>query len=88
MSINRFEAEIRKGIDEIGKAQERFELEEDIRKNTEALKFTNSRLLQLEKLSAATSKAMCHLVDVIAKISDLEMPLRIGEGQKRLGEYV
>lgn len=88
MSINKFEAEIRKGIDEIGSAQERFMLQEEVRKNTEALKFTNNRLLQLEKLSEATSKAVCQLVDIVAKIPDLTLPLQVGEGQKRLGDYV
>lgn len=88
MSINKFEAEIRKSIDEIGSAQERFMLQEEVRKNTEALKFTNNRLLQLEKLSEATSKAVCQLVDIVAKIPDLTLPLQVGEGQKRLGDYV
>ncbi len=88
MSINKFEAEIRKNIDEIGHTQDFFELQDGLRKNTEALKFNNNRLLQLEKFSEANSKAMCRLMDFIAKIPDIESPLRIAEGQKRLGEYI
>jgi hypothetical protein len=53
MSINKFEAEIHKGLEEIGRSQERFELHKEVKANSEALKFNNSRLLQIERLTEA-----------------------------------
>jgi hypothetical protein len=53
MSINKFEAEIHKGIEEIGRSQASFELHREVKANSEALKFNNSRLLQVEKLTEA-----------------------------------
>ena len=111
MSINKFESEIRRGIDEIGRSQERFELQSEVKRNSEALKFTNSRLLGLEKLQeaiysvlrkgsepgklvsleAAVEKIVFNvnrLTEVLGKLGEVEDPLRLAEGQKKLGDYV
>ncbi len=61
MSINKFEAEIHRGIEEIGLSQERFELQEEVRRNSEALKFTNSRILEVERLTGAVYQHMAKL---------------------------
>lgn len=61
MSINKFEAEIHKGIEEIGRSQERFELQQEVKRNTDALKFTNSRVLQVERLTEAVYQAVARL---------------------------
>jgi hypothetical protein len=61
MSINKFESEIRRGIDEIGRSQERFELQREVKANSDALKFTNSRLLQMERLTEAVYQTLSKL---------------------------
>jgi hypothetical protein len=111
MSINKFESEIKKGLDEIGRSQERFELHREVKRNSEALKFTNSRLLQVERLQeaiygvlrkgsepgklmdleATVEKIAVNvkaLTEAWGKMSDLEDPTRLAEGQKKLGDYV
>ncbi len=70
VSINKFEEAVNKGLVDIERSQTVFDLKEELRRNTEALKFANSRLLQLERLSEATSKAVCKLVDIIGKVKD------------------
>jgi DNA repair ATPase RecN len=73
MSINRFESEIRKGIEEIGRSQERFELHREVEKTSEALKFTNSRLLGLENLAEAMYKVLSKGGVEPHKLEDLEV---------------
>jgi hypothetical protein len=84
-SVTAFEAALRKGVENHDRVQASFELKEEVKRVAEAMKFANSRLYQLEKLSEATSKAVCKLVDVVGKVSEAEGP---SEGQRRLGEYV
>lgn len=64
MSINKFEAEIHRGLDDIGKAQERFELKREVARTTEALKYTNSRILNMEHLLEGMYKAITRMVDL------------------------
>lgn len=56
MSVNRFEAEMHKGLEQIGKAQVEYELRREVKRNSDALKFTNSRLLGMEKILEAMYK--------------------------------
>ena len=111
MSVTKFEEAISKGFKDSEGAQHNFELKQELKRNSEALKFTNSRLLQVEKLQEAIYGVLRKgsepgkLVDLEAtvekialnvnklteawsKLSDLEDPTRLAEGQKKLGDYV
>jgi len=84
MSVNKFEEAIKKGVAEHDRVQASFELKEEVRRVSEAVKFTNSRLCSIEKLNAAMFNSLC-------KLLDLESPRESQnsvEGQRRLGEYV
>jgi hypothetical protein len=83
MSINKFEEAIQKGLVDIERAQTFSELKEELRRNSEALKFTNSRLYSIEKLSAAMFQALSKLVDL-----DGQDARSNGGGLKHNGEYV
>jgi hypothetical protein len=110
MSVTKFEEAISKGFKDSEGAQHNFELKREVARNSEALKFTNSRLLQVERLqeaiynvlSKSTAGKLEHLEDVVEKIafnvnrlteawgkmSDVEDPKRLADGQKKLGDYV
>ncbi len=88
MSVNKFEQEIRKGTFEIEKSQERYELQQEVKRNSEALKFTNSRLLQMEKMQEATFTVLVKINEALTKLGDVEGdPGRLVDGQKKQGEY-
>jgi hypothetical protein len=53
MSVTKFEEAISKGFKDSEGAQHNFELKREVARNSEALKFTNSRLLQVERLQEA-----------------------------------
>jgi cell fate (sporulation/competence/biofilm development) regulator YlbF (YheA/YmcA/DUF963 family) len=53
MSVTKFEEAISKGFKDSEGAQHSFELKREVARNSEALKFTNSRLLQVERLQEA-----------------------------------
>ncbi len=63
MSVNAFEAAIKKGIGEHDRMQASFELKEEVKRVSEAVKFANSRLYELEKLNTAMFSALTKLVD-------------------------
>jgi hypothetical protein len=81
MSVNRFEQAISKGFADTERSQHSFELREEVKRNTDALKFTNSRLLQLERLNEAMFGALTKLNDVLGKLGDLGSPVPLGKGQ-------
>jgi hypothetical protein len=87
MSVNRFEQAISKGFVDTERSQHAFELREEVKRNTEALKYANSRLLQLERLNEAMFGALTKLNDVLGKLGDLGSPDPIGKGQDS-EEYV
>ena len=87
MSVNRFEQAISKGFADIEKAQHAFELREEVKRNTEALKYANSRLLQLERLNEAMFGALTKLNDVLGKLGEMGSPVPLGKGQDS-EEYV
>jgi hypothetical protein len=87
MSVNRFEQAISKGFVDTERSQHAFELREEVKRNTEALKYANSRLLQLERLNEAMFGALTKLNDVLGKLGDLGSPVPIGKGQDS-EEYV
>ena len=88
MSVNKFEQEIRKGTFEIEKSQERYELQQEVKRNSEALKFTNSRLLQMEKMQEATFTVLVKINEALTKLGDVEGdPGRLVDGQKKQEEY-
>jgi hypothetical protein len=66
MSVNAFEAAIKKGIGEHDRVQVSFELKEEVKRVSEAVKFANSRLYELEKLNTAMFSALTKLVDFTA----------------------
>jgi hypothetical protein len=111
MSVTKFEEAISKGFKDSEGAQHSFELKREVARNSEALKFTNSRLLQVERLQeaiysvlrkgsepgklvsleAAVEKIAFNvnrLTEVLGKLGEVEDPLRLAEGQKKLGDYV
>jgi hypothetical protein len=111
MSVTKFEEAISKGFADSEGAQHSFELKREVARNSEALKFTNSRLLQVERLQeaiynvlrkgsepgklvsleAAVEKIAFNvnrLTEVLGKLGEVEDPLRLAEGQKKLGDYV
>lgn len=53
MSINKFEAEIHRQLENIGRGQEAYELKEEVRQLKEAMKYSNSRQLEQERLLEA-----------------------------------
>ena len=53
MSLNKFEQEIHRQLDDIGKSQADFELKEEVRLLKEAMKFSNGRQLEQERLLEA-----------------------------------
>ena len=63
MSVNKFEEAISKGFNEHSNSQANFELKQEVKGNSEALKFTNARLMGLERLIEAIYKN---------KVSDLD----------------
>jgi len=65
MSVNQFEAALTKGLAGYDSAQASFELKEEVKRVTEALKFTNSRLVSVEKLQEA-------MFNVLSKLRDVE----------------
>jgi len=65
MSVNQFEAVLSKGLAGHDSAQAAFELKEEVKRVTEALKFTNSRLVSVEKLQEA-------MFNVLSKLRDVE----------------
>jgi len=80
MSVNAFEATLKKGISEHDRVQAAFELREEVKRVSEAVKFANSRLYELEKLSTAMFTALTKLVDYAA--GSQEASEASGEGGK------
>jgi hypothetical protein len=87
MSVNRFEQAISKGFADTERSQHAFELREEVKRNTEALKYANSRLLQLERLNEAMFGALIKLNDVLGKLGEMGSPVPLGKGQDS-EEYV
>ena len=87
MSVNRFEQAISKGFVDTERSQHAFELREEVKRNTEALKYANSRLLQLERLNEAMFGALTKLNDVLGKLGDFGSPVPLGKEQDS-EEYV
>jgi hypothetical protein len=50
MSVNKFEEAISKGFNDSANSQANFEIKREVKGNSDALKFTNSRLLGMERL--------------------------------------
>jgi len=90
MSINLFEEAIQKGVVDLEHNQERFELHREVKQNTEALKFTNSRLLQMEKFQEATFQVLNKINTALERLNDPEKldPKQAAEGQRKMGEYM
>jgi hypothetical protein len=111
MSVTKFEEAISKGFKDSEGAQHSFELKQELKRNSEALKFTNSRLLQVERLQeaiysvlrkgsepgklvsleAAVEKialSVNKLTEAWSEMRNIGDPLRLAEGQKKLGDYV
>ena len=66
MSVNAFEVALKKGINDHDRVQASFELKEEVKRVSEAVKFANSRLYELEKLNTAIFNALTKLVDFMA----------------------
>jgi hypothetical protein len=70
MSVNKFEEAISKGFNDSANSQANFEIKREVKGNSEALKFTNSRLLGMERLLEALYKNRISDVD---KTKNLEV---------------
>ena len=57
MSVNKFEEAISKGFIENSNAQSNFELKQAVQGNTEAQKYTNSRLLEFGRILEGVYKS-------------------------------
>ncbi len=69
VSVNKFEEAIAMGFAGADKAQEHFELKEEVKRVSEALKFSNSRSLSMERLLEAIYK---NKVADVEKVKSLE----------------
>ena len=76
MSINKFEEALKKGVTDVERAQTVFELKEEIKRNSEALKFNNSRMLSMERLQEAIYKTKTSDVDKVKNIENEVAALR------------
>jgi hypothetical protein len=56
VSVNKFEEAISKGFNDSANSQANFEIKREVKANSDALKFTNSRLLEMERLLEALYK--------------------------------
>jgi len=72
MSLNKFEEAVSKGLAGMEKAQDIKDLKAEVRGVWEALKFNNSRMLELGRFVEAVSKSQLSLVD---RVVDLERGL-------------
>ncbi len=70
MSVNKFEEAISKGFNDSSNSQANFEIKREVKGNSDALKFTNSRLLGMERLLEGLYKNRVSDVD---KTKHLEM---------------
>jgi hypothetical protein len=70
MSVNKFEEAISKGFNDSVNSQANFEIKREVKANSDALKFTNSRLLEMERLLEGLYKNRITDVD---KTSHLEV---------------
>ncbi len=69
VSVNKFEEAISMGFADSDKAQEHFELKEEVKRVSEALKYSNSRSLSMERLLEAIYK---NKVADVEKVKSLE----------------
>ena len=70
MSVNKFEEAISKGFNDTANSQANFELKREVKGNSEALKYTNSRLLGMERLLEALYKTR---ISEVNKTKNLEV---------------
>jgi ribosomal protein S25 len=76
MSINKFEEALRKGVADNDRVQASFELKEEVKRTTEAVKFSNSRLLEIGRMQEAFCKAKVADVDKVKNIEKEVAALR------------
>jgi hypothetical protein len=69
MSVNKFEEAISKGFNESSNAQANFELKQEVKGNSDALKYTNSRLLEMGHLLEGIYK---HRISDVDKTRQIE----------------
>ncbi|MCL2287765.1 MAG: hypothetical protein FWC33_01080 [Candidatus Bathyarchaeota archaeon] len=74
MSLNKFEEAVSKGLAGIEKAQDLKDLRDEVRGVWKALKFNNSRMLELGRCVEAISKSQLNMVD---RFVDLEKGLTL-----------
>ena len=77
MSVNKFEEAISKGFNEHSNAQANFELKQAVKGNSEALKYTNSRLLGIERLTEGIYKNKVGELDKTKLIEKEVIALRV-----------
>jgi prophage DNA circulation protein len=74
MSLNKFEEAVSKGLTGMEKAQDIKDLKTEVRGVWEALKYNNSRMLELGRFVEAVSKSQISMVE---RITDLEKGLNV-----------
>jgi hypothetical protein len=81
MSVNKFEEAISKGFNDSANSQANFEIKREVKGNSDALKFTNSRLLGMERLLEGLYKNRITEVDK-TKHLELEVSALRGDIEK------
>jgi GTP1/Obg family GTP-binding protein len=71
MSVTKFEEAISKGFQDSERAQNSFELREEVKRVSEALKFNNSRLLGVERMQEAIYNFMRKATE-LKRVDNLE----------------
>jgi hypothetical protein len=70
MSLNKFEEAVSKGLAGLEKAQDIRDLRDEVRGVWQALKFNNSRMLELGRFVEAVSKSQLVMVDRVVKLEE------------------
>jgi len=74
MSVNKFTQTLASGFADFKNAQHISELKQGVNSNTEAIKFANSRLLQIERQNEAMVGAIIRLTETLTKPNQTEDP--------------
>jgi hypothetical protein len=81
MSVNKFEEAISKGFNDSANSQANFEIKREVKGNSDALKFTNSRLLGMERLLEGLYKNRITEVDKTKRL-EVEVSALRGDIEK------
>ena len=81
MSVNKFEEAISKGFNDTANSQANFELKREVKGNSDSLKFTNSRVLSMERLLEGLYKNKINDVEKVKFLESEVSALRVDIGK-------